>query len=900
MRILLAALLIACSAPATAPLPVAAPAPVAVSLPVVEPAPPPTAPTLRLPDGVRPTRYAVELTILPTADTFAGKATIGLKLDAPTTAIWMHAADLTVKSAMIKVNGTEVTARALAPEPKTKDNEEFLAFVVDQPIGPGTVELVVSYDGKVYEKESSGIYRVEDRGEWYVFTQFESTDARRAFPCFDEPAFKVPFGLTLHVKSEHVAVSNAPMISESAQSQGMKTVRFADTKPLPTYLIALGVGPFEIVEGGKAGKNGTQLRIIATKGRSAEAAYATRVTPEILVALEDYFGIPYPYEKLDQIAVPRKGGAMENAGLVTYGLPLILIPTDEETISRKRRFASVAAHELAHHWFGDLVTLAWWNDLWLNESFASWMEKKIVDRIQPTWGYDVSMVQGRSGAMDGDSMATARKIRQPIETRHDIPAAFDGITYGKGSSIIAMFELWIGPDKFQRGLKRYFEKHAHGVATTADFMAAISAEAGTDVSPVFSTFLDQVGVPLVNVELSCAAGAAPKISFTQKRYVPIGSKADAERSWKTPICVKFGGDKVEGRACTLLAEARGELTLPTQTCPRWVLANEGQLGYYRALYRGDMLDKLLASKALTLPERVGLYGDLAALVESGQVPVAKALERVPVLAKDENRHMLSITSGFISFLSKDVVPKELRPNRARFVRKMLGDRARAIGWTSPKGEDDDKRLTRSTLLSWVANVGEDPKLIATAKQLANKWITDRKAIDPDLVGLVLGIAARNGDRALFDRLRAAAKVEKERKDRNQLLGAMGGFRDPEIVKLAMAIALTDEFESRESIGLVWGAFGEDETRELGYQFIKTNYDALLAKLPRNSGAGFISIGSAFCDEAHRDDAVAFFKDKAPEYLNGPRNLERMIERADLCVAKQRAHAAGVAAFLKKW
>jgi alanyl aminopeptidase len=845
---------------------------------------------------VRPTRYTLDLTIVPTADAFAGKVSIGLELDAPTNVIWLHGADLTIKAASLKVAGTTHAARAIAPSPKTPENEEYIGFVVEQPVS-GAAELAIEYDGKIYSNDSDGIYRVDDRGSWYVYTQFEDTDARRAFPSFDEPSFKVPLQLTMHVKSGDVAVANTPVVEERDEGNGMKKVVFAQTKPLPTYLIALAVGPFEIVDGGTAGKNKTPLRIIAPKGRSAEAGYATKATPDILNALENYFGSPYPYEKLDQIAVPRKSGAMENAGLVTYGLPLLLIPSDEETISRKRRFLSVAAHELAHHWFGDLVTLAWWDDIWLNESFASWMQDKIVLQLQPSWGTDVSMVQGRSGAMNGDSLATARKIRQPITSKHDISAAFDGITYGKGSAIIAMFERFIGADKFQLGLRNYLEKHAHGTATTADFLASISSAAGTDVTPLFSSFLDQVGTPLVTAELQCSG--APKLVLSQQRYLPLGSKAAQDQTWKTPICVRYPTAKGDARACTVLAEPKGELALEGATCPKWVLANDGQVGYYRVLYKGDMLAKLLAEKTMTMPERVGLLGDLAALVESGHVPVGKALERVPALAKEQNRHLTSMMSELMGVLSGDIVPKELRPNRARFVRKMLRARAKAIGWAPVKGEEDDQRLMRPSLLSWVAITGEDPDFIKTARKLTDAWMTDRKAVDPDLVGLVLRIAARNGDRALFDRFRAAAKAETERKERNLLLGAMAGFRDPEIVKAAMAIALTDELEARDSIGLVWGAFGNEETRELAYQFVKTNLDALLAKLPRNSGAGFIGIATSFCDEAHRDDTAAFFKDKAPTYLGGERAMARMIERTDLCIARRAAWTPSIVEFLKK-
>jgi alanyl aminopeptidase len=900
MRWLLLLTLVACSAPA--PKPIAASAPKAEQPSTIVAPPPaatttPTPPGLRLPDGVRPTRYALELTIIPTADTFVGRANIGLAIDAPTHVIWLHGIDLTIKAASIKTASATLTARAIAPTPKTPANDEYIGFVVDTPIS-GAAELAIDYEGKIYSNDSDGIYRVEDRGNWYVYTQFEATDARRAFPSFDEPSFKVPLQLTLHVKSDQVAVANAPMTEQRDEANGMKKVTFATTKPLPTYLIALAVGPFEIIDGGKGGKNNTPLRIIAPKGRADEAGYATKVTPDILRELESYFGSPYPYEKLDQIAVPRKGGAMENAGLVTYGMPLLLIPPHEETITRKRRFLSVAAHELAHHWFGNLVTLSWWDDIWLNESFASWMQDKVVLALEPTWGTDVELVQGRSYSMDGDSLATARKIRQPIESKHDIAAAFDGITYGKGAAILAMLERWIGADKLRDGLRLYMEKHAHGVANTADFLAAISAKAGVDVKPVFSSFLDQVGTPLVTAQLQCT-GNAPKLLLSQQRYLPIGSKGEANQTWNTPVCVRYPAAKGEVRTCTVLGGETAELALEGTACPKWLLANDGQLGYYRVHYERDMLAKLLAAKTLTLPERVGLLGDLAALIESGLVPVDKALERVPALAKESNRHITAMMTKLLGFASGDIVPKDLRPKRARFVRKLLRARAKAIGWAPVKGESDDQRLMRPSLLSWVAIVGEDPELIATAKKLTDKWITDHKAVDPDLVGLVLRIAARNGDRALFDRFRAAAKAEKERKDKNLLLSAMGGFRDPEIVKTAMAIVLTDEFEARDSIGLVWGAFGDEDTRELAYQFVKTNLDALLAKLPRDSGAGFIGIASAFCDEAHRDDAAAFFKDKAPTYLGGPRAMARMIERADLCIAQRAAWRPSIVKFLDK-
>ncbi len=894
----LVVVVVACSGSAPAPTP-APPRPPPAEVRAVPPQlDPPPAPTLRLDGSVKPTRYGVELTIDPTADTFAGKAVIGLDVRLPIGGLWLHGAELAIESATLKSHGATVPAQLL-PTTEATTEAEVIGFRFDHIVEAGPAELTITYKGKIASKELDGIHRQQERNEWYVFTQFEATDARRAFPCFDEPTYKVPFGLTLHVKKEHVAVSNAPQLSETDEANGMKAVKFADTKPLPTYLIALAVGPFEIVDGGKAGKNNTPTRVIVAKGRSADAAYAAKSTPELIGLLEEYFGMPYPYEKLDQIAVPRKGGAMENAGLITYGQGLLIWPTEEDTTSRRRRFATVAAHELGHHWFGDLVTLSWWDDIWLNESFASWIEDVVVARWQPSWQMEVGVVSGRSGAMRGDTLKTSRKIRQPIETKHDIATAFDGITYGKGSAVLNMVESWLGRDKFQTGVRKYLAAHAHGIATTKDFLAALSAEGGADVTPVLSSFLDQTGVPLIGVELQCAKDQAPKLALTQQRYTTIGSTITSEQTWHVPVCVKFGRDKLDGRACTVLTQASGSLELPTKECPTWVLANDNELGYYRVDYKGNLLDKLMAvaPKQLTLAERIGVYGDLSSLVDAGKLPISTTLALAPALAKESSRHLVSVASGFAGSLDDDYTPKKVRANRARFVRKLFGDRARKIGFAATKGESDDVRMLRGSMISWVAHTGEDPVLIATAKKLADKWLTDKKAIDPDMVGTVLSIASRYGNRAFFDKLHAAAKLEKERKERGQLLGAMGNFRDPAIVKVAMAIALTDEFPSYESIGLVWSAFDEDN-REMAYQFVKTNHDALLAKLPRDSS--FARVAGSFCDEAHRADAEAFFKDKVAKTPGGPRNFAQTLERVDLCIARKKVYEPVIEKFLAKY
>ena len=370
----------------------------------------------------------------PKEETFNGRVDVQVSITQATAVIWMHAGD--------NLNVTAVTVNGKAAR-VTRANEDVIGIQTAAPV-TGDVPISLTYSGKLPSRDGRGAYRQEERGEQYIFTQFESTDARRAFPCFDEPSFKAPFTVTLEVPADQLAFANTPELSTKPSANGWKTVSFAATKPLPAYLVAFAVGPFEIVDGGKAGMNNTPIRIIVPKGRSADAKYAAAQTGKILATLENYFDMPYPFEKLDHIAVPQKGGAMENPGLITYGNATILSNGDARSIRLERGYLSIAAHELGHLWFGDLVTTAWWEDTWLNEAFATWISSKIVDTMHPEWEGTVSRVESTNGVMGLDALASTRRIRQPIETKHDIVTAFDNITYRKGGAVIGMMESWVG------------------------------------------------------------------------------------------------------------------------------------------------------------------------------------------------------------------------------------------------------------------------------------------------------------------------------------------------------------------------------------------------------------------------------------------------------------------------
>jgi alanyl aminopeptidase len=856
----------------------------------------PEAPSLRLPNSAAPNRYAANLTIVPDKDTFQGSVDIDVDIKQPEDLLWLNATKLNIHEATLKTGGQTYQATVVP------GGDNFVGLRFEKPVsGSGTLHMV--YDGSISRNSSAGLFQMKDGDHWYVYTQFEPTDARRVFPSFDEPSYKVPWQLTLHVPANDMAVSNTPALAEAPENGGMKTVTFGITKPLPSYLVALAVGPFDAVGAGKVGR--APVRIIVPKGRGGEAKFAAESIPQLLKLLEQYFGTPYPYEKLDSVVMPISNFAMENAGMITYGQSLLLAKPDNDTIERQRECAIVTAHEMAHQWFGDLVTTSWWNDIWLNEAFATWMENKITGEWKPEWSLPITEVDSRLGAENLDSLASTRKIRQPIVSDDDIANAFDDITYQKGAAVIHMFEHWIGSDTFRKGVRLYIKQHANGTATTSDFEATIGAAAGKNIAPAFNSFLDQPGVPLLTVALDCGS-KHPALKLSQKRSLPIGSPGSAQQTWQLPVCVKYQVDGEVYNECDLLSDPNSGMTLKhARKCPDWVLANDEEVGYYRVDYQGDLLKQVLAEGAanLSVAERVGLLGDVNALVNSGEVSPKLALSLVPQFGKDSDRHIVESALEIANMLSPRMLPEDLQPKAAAYIRQVFGPRALQLGW-QPKPEDDENtKLLRQNLVEDVALDGQQQELIDQAGKLAREWLKDHKAIEPGMLSPVLHVAAAYGDRDFFEQLKAAALAEKDQRTRETLIGALGSFRDPEIAKSAMALLLTKDFDAREAFyPLLFGPLSYRETRALPFEFVKNNLDALLAKLPREVGADFAAnlpeVGRAFCDAQHRAEVQSFFGERVKQYTGGPRNLMQTLESIDVCIARKNALEPEMSAFLR--
>lgn len=856
----------------------------------------PVPPTLRLGDQIQPKSYNAQLTLDPDKETFSGSIEIAITVKQPTSLIWLNGVDLDIDSAAIATQKATVIT----------GNDNFVGFSFERPIPIGSSTIAIQYRGKVSSKSNEGLFSQKQDNRNYIFTQFESISARRAFPCFDEPGFKTPWQITLKIPGADLGFSNTSPESESAGPDGMKTIRFQPTKPLPSYLIAIAIGPLEVVDAGTSGRNHTPIRIIVPHGRSRDAGYAAKTVPQLLNLLETYFDIAYPFPKLDSVAVPLfQGAAMENAGLITYDDATILSNPDRESIGFQRAFASVAAHEMAHQWFGDLVTMAWWNDTWLNEAFATWMSSHIVDNWKPEWHAEISDLRGRLGAASQDGLASARRITQPVESKSDIANAFDGITYQKGGAVIGMFEANAGPEKFRKGVHAYLNAHSYGNARTEDFLEALGKAAGPAIVPAFRTFLDQPGIPEITAVLDCPAKGKPVVTVTQRRSQPLGAELPAE-SWQIPVCLKYGTSGSTARQCETVRTVAARVTLASaKSCPAWVLPNADAAGYYRVNYPGDSLRQLLerGGKQLSLVEQSSILADALALTGTGSLPAESALSVVPFAANSSERTVVSSARQIVAALTT-FLPDDLLPNRERFIRKTFGPRAHQLGWLGLPGDTDETRLLRQELLLFVARSGQDKELIAAAHDLASKWLDDRKSLPAGMIGPVLITAAVDGDRNLYERYRVAALASKDPREQETLISAMGSFRDPEVVRLAMGETLKPDFDLRISIDLLFAGGSVTATRGMPLEFVKTHFDELIAKAPSfgdmDFGALLLFVAATGCSAAEEADAKAYFGPRVDKLTGGPRNLAQMLESIHSCAAQKAKQQDSLRAFYSKY
>ena len=869
---------VACSAPASPRVAVTPPQPVTPPVLLAAPVDAPPAqvasdvPALRLPKTFVATGYTATLTIDPAKPRFTGRVVLAGTITEATSVVWLHAKGLEFSG---------VTA-AGTPPTLTRHGDDLIALRVETPLQPGPWTVTFDYTGPLDPLNTVGAFVQKVAGASYVYTQLEALYARRVFPCIDEPDSKVPWQLTLEVPKTNIAVSNTPVVRET-DGGSMRRYEFAKTKPLPSYLVAFGVGPFDVVDAGKT-KSGVPVRVVTLRGRGPDAAYAAETTARVLDLLETWFGTPYPYEKLDLLTVPLAigFGAMENAGLVTFVESIILF--DPKTIGwmQRRTFINIASHELAHQWFGDLVTMTWWDDLWLNEGFATWLATKIAGKFDPTWQIELGAVSDRNWALEIDSLVSARRVRQPIQQVDEIEAAFDGITYDKGAAILAMFESYVGADVFQRGVREYVKSRAYGNATSADFVGALSAAAKSDLAPAFSSFLDQVGAPQLDTRLVCDK-AGPRMELEQQRHVAPGSPTPPAQTWQLPVCVAYDKGGKRATACTLLTETTGMLPLPAKTCPRWVVPNLEGRGYYRVRYTQQQAQGLRdeAWPQLTAAEQLAVFSDVQTSIHARarRLPLALTLSFVPKLLAKPNR--FTVSEALSTSLAVDrLVPTDLADKYAHYMRATFGPGAAKLGLVTAVKDTLDDEATRHSLVSAVAWHGREPELVAKAIELISNW----RDLPASVRVLVLQIAV-DADANIASKIMRDVRSERDRTRRSEMLAALGSQRDPKRYEAALELIFDPALDPRESMAMMWSSSVE-ATRAVAERFLRVNEAKLLASLPDDPvlGVRFASVLSDSCDAAKRDEAKAYALAHYGKRSGGDLPIVRVFEAMDQCIA----------------
>jgi alanyl aminopeptidase len=895
----IAAFGLACPAPSA---PIATPtSTVTITRPAVD-APPidsqaalaPARPALRLARNFLPIGYTARLAIDPAKPTFDGAITIDGTVSERSSVLWLHGRDLQITRAAASQGDPFASPRGIsAALTVTPRGEDLLEIHADPPLEPGPWQLVFEYTGVLDDVNTTGAFRQTVHGASYVFSQFEAIYARRVFPCFDEPDVKVPWQLTLDVPDGQLAVANTAATSDTALGDGRHRVVFAPTKPLPSYLIAFGVGPFDVVPAG-ATKRGTPVRIVTLNGRAADAAYAVKTTARLVDLLEDWFGIPYPYDKLDMLTVPLTVGfgAMENAGLITFAESEMLIDPKRGSWQRRHSWITVAAHELAHQWFGDYVTTAWWDDIWLNEGFANWMENKIAVKFDPTWHDEQSELEMRLSALDSDSVISARQIREPIEAPGDILNVFDGITYNKGASVLNMFESHVGAEPFQRGVRAYLSARAFSSATSADFVAAISAAAGHDVAPAFSTFLDQGGAPEISATIACGGGS-PHVDLVQRRYVPAGSLPPPPgKPWIAPICVAYEHAGARAEACGVLDQPTGSIALPTKACPRWVMPNVNGRGYYRSALSASQVIALRdeAWPLLSWSERRAMFDDIAEAARTGTrvpgstpLPFTLALSLVPKLLAGGDRFTIGEALGLPLGIDT-LVGDDVRAKYEAWLRVTFGPGAAKVGLAPKDADDLDAERVRAAVTYAAAWTGRDPDLVKQATDLAANW----RDLPVAIRGLALQIAV-DASPERFTKALAEVRTEPDRIRRGELYAALGSVRDVTRLTAALQLTLDPALDIRESMYVLF-APSNDAARRVVEAFFRQHQAALMQRIPHDEVSGSLfavnAIFTGGCDAARRDEVASYVTASFAALPGGDRVVKQSIEAMDQCIARR--------------
>jgi aminopeptidase N len=844
-----------------------------------------TAPRGPLPDTLVPQHYHLTLDVDPRREDFAGRVDIAIVVRQRTATIWLHGLGLKVNEVTAAAGGRHFSARYEEVDHDTGVARVSIAGAL--PVGPATLHF--RYRAQL-QTSAQGLYRTHAGQDWYAFSQLEAIDARRVFPGFDEPRFKTPFDLTILTHTGDLAVTNTPEIRSVAMKGGVVRREYLTTKPLPTYLIAFAVGPLEFAEAGPIPPNGVRhealpFRIVTTKGQTPSVAFALREAPELVRRLEEYFGIAFPFPKLDLISSPAHLGAMENAGAIIYTDSLLQVgPTP--TARQQSGFGYVNAHEMAHQWFGDLVTPAWWDDIWLNESFATWMGYKIADQWRPGLALPNELLTGIESAMDTDALSAGRPIHQVITDNNQISAAFDNITYQKGAGVIGMVESYLGVERFQRGVRLHLQRHSYGSATASEFFAAMAEGSGEPaVIGAFRSFVDQPGVPIVAV--SAADGGS--LILEQSRYRPLGPSPQGSEVWQIPFCARVYGVATPTKVCTLLTGKSGRLEIPATLHGGVVYPNADGAGYYRFAVEPALLRSLLTIvPQLSARETIALADSVAAAFEAGRLSFANFYDTANVLARYPDR-----TAALdLGYRLEDYHDRLASPEERTLIEHALvslyGERLHMLGYDLTPGryasEPADQQLLRRELIGLVALGGKDPAVRSALAASADKTVTDPTSVDPLLRWRVWAVGLREVGAPLVPRLKTLLLETRDPAIRQDAALAFANAENPQIASEARELVLEPRAEVSAVLSILFVQMGDPTTRPAAWNWFVEHREAVLGRMPAVFQSAFAQLGDAFCSSAEQqmfDTQVG----AALRKLNGGEiAVGRTLERIDNCSA----------------
>ena len=688
----------------------------------------------RLPEIAAPDRY--NLTFEPdfATNSFSGEESIEVHVLEPTSKIVLNAAEISFEEASITSdNASQKAAVRLDAEKQTA------TLTVEQPMAAGAASIHIRYRG-ILNDQLRGFYMGKDSdGRKYAATQLWATDARRAFPAFDEPEYKAVFEVTVVADAEMTVISNTRAVSDSPGSAGKHTVHFAPTPKMSSYLVAVVVGKFDYVEGEA---DGIPIRVYASPGKKELSTFALDAAENIMRYYNRYFSMKYPYGKLDLIGLADfSAGAMENTGCITFRELLLLIDQNHSPADLKREVASAIAHEMAHQWFGDLVTNRWWDDFWLNEGFATWMSSKPIAAWKPEWNIQLQEVRETAAAMDADSLVNTHPMHQQAETPEQIVELADAITYIKTAAVLRMLEAYLGPETFRAGVNAYLTKHAYGNATAADFWNAQAQASHKPVDKLMPTFVNQSGPPLVTIQTACS-GNSEKVSLTQRRYFYDRARFEAgsDERWQIPICMKPGSTH-PAEHCEVLTQAHQTFALPG--CSEWIDLNAGAKGYYLSGYDSASLRAMAkdAETGLSPEERILLPFDVWASVRVGRQPIGDYLTLVEGLRADRNQAVLGPLLTQLGLIGRFLTNDADRESYRAWVRKTVAPIAAEVGWEPKPGESSDREGLRAELMIALGVTARDPEIQALARKLAARVLDDPSSVNHELGFAALRVAA---------------------------------------------------------------------------------------------------------------------------------------------------------------